>query len=122
MRTRIAALLPLAVALTLAVAACSKSDSEGTGDGGGGASGTSITIRGLAFNPNALSGGAGETLQITVTNEDAVEHSFTLDDDSVSQDIEGGDTQTVEVTLPDSGSIGWHCKYHPQMTGTITVA
>jgi plastocyanin len=80
-----------------------------------------VTIQNLAFSPNALTGTAGGTLEITLTNEDSVEHSFTLDDDSVNQDVEAGESETVEVTLPGSGSLGWHCKYHPQMTGTITV-
>ena len=55
-----------------------------------------------------------------ITNTGAVEHSFTLDDDSVSQDIEPGETQTVTVDI--TADAGFHCKYHPtQMTGTLTV-
>jgi hypothetical protein len=38
----------------------------------------------------------------------------------VSQDVEGGDTQAVTLNLTEG--IGWHCKYHPTMTGTITVS
>ncbi len=95
--------------------------SAGGGDAGGGA-GSALTIENFAFDPNTLSGGAGEALAITVTNGDGVEHSFTLDDGAVSQDIESGETETVTVTLPQSGSLGWHCKYHPQMTGTLEVA
>ena len=59
-------------------------------------------------------------MTIQVTNDDDVEHSFTLDDDSVSQDVEGGETQTVTLNL--SEGIGWHCEYHPEMTGTVTVS
>ena len=41
---------------------------------------------------------SGETT-ITVTNEGAVEHSFTLDDESVSEDIEPGESVTVTVDV-----------------------
>lgn len=122
MRTKLAAVVPLALALALVTAACSKSDSANSGDGGAGATSASITIKDLAFAPTTLTGSAGETLEIAVANDDSVEHSFTLDDDSVSKDIEGGESATVQIKLPASGSVGWHCEYHPQMTGTITVA
>ena len=58
---------------------------------------------------------------ITVTNSGAVEHNFTLDDDSVSEDVEPGESVTVTVDV--SADAPFHCKYHPdQMTGTLTVA
>lgn len=53
-------------------------------------------------------------------NDDSVRHSFTLDDDSASQDVEGGETSSVTIDV--SGTIGWHCTYHPDtMGGTIEV-
>jgi plastocyanin len=117
-------LLVAVMALGLVAAACSSDDSGSGGNGssgGSGGTGTQISIKDFAFNPAQITGTAGETITITVTNNDSTEHSFTLDDDSVSQDVEPGDTQTVEVPLPDSGTVGWHCEYHPTMTGTITV-
>ena len=53
-------------------------------------------------------------------NEDDTEHSFTLDDDSVSQDVQPGESATV--TIDPAASIGWHCEFHPDMTGSITVS
>ena len=58
---------------------------------------------------------SGQDVTIEVTNDDDVEHSFTLDDDSVSQDVEGGETQTVTLNLTEE--IGWHCEYHPDDEG-----
>ena len=86
-------------------------------DAGGGATET-ITIKDFAFDPATLTV-SGPT-DIEVVNEDDAEHSFTLDDDSVSQDVEAGDSATV--TIDPAESIGWHCEYHPEMTGSITVA
>ncbi len=128
MRNRIIGLLAFTFVLALLTSACSKSSnttqptsSGGAGGGGGGGSGSSITIKGFAFQPNSLSGSAGQTLTIAISNGDPVEHSFTLDDGSLSKDIEAGGSESVSVTLPDSGTVGWHCKYHSTMTGTITV-
>ena len=100
------------------MAACGSDDgTDGSTDGGGD---QAITIADFAFDPNTLTVPSGEDVAIEVTNEDDVEHSFTLDDDSVSQDVEGGESQTV--TLNVSEEIGWHCEYHPEMTGTVTVS
>jgi plastocyanin len=93
----------------------------GGSTGGGGADQT-ITIQNFAFDPSTLTLPSGQDVTIEVTNDDeGVEHSFTLDDDSVSQDVEGGETKTVTLNLTQG--IGWHCEYHPQtMKGTITVS
>lgn len=109
--------------LVLLLTACSKSAGSGggtsspTGTGGGG---TSITISNFAFHPNALTLPPGK-VTLSVANDDSVLHSFTLDDGSVSQDIQPGTTAQVTITVPSSGTLGWHCRIHPSMTGTISV-
>ena len=106
------------IALTLGAVACSGNDDSGDGDSGGG--GPSITARDFEFDPSSLSVSSGEST-ITITNEGSVEHSFTLDDDSASVDIEPGESQTLTVNVTDDA--GFHCEYHPdQMTGTLTVS
>jgi len=140
MRRTTVRLLVAVMALGLVAAACSSGNDSGSGNTGstgttgstgatgssgatGGAGGTTqtITIKDFAFTPSQISGPAGATLTLTITNNDTPLHSFTLDDNSVSQDIQPGTTETVKVPLPSSGTVGWHCKYHPTMTGTITV-
>jgi plastocyanin len=128
MRTK-ATLVAVVLALGLVAAACSSSGSSDGGSpssapsgGGGGGTGTAaISIKDFAFDPNTLTGSPGETLTITVTNDDSATHSFTADDGSVTQDIPSGTSATVTVTLPSSGTFGWHCRFHSSMTGTITV-
>jgi nitrite reductase (NO-forming) len=105
--------------VALVLAACSSGG--GSTDTGGGNADQTITIQNFAFDPNTLTLPSGQDVTIEVTNKDDVEHSFTLDDDSVSQDVEGGETKTVTLNLTDG--IGWHCEYHPdRMKGTITVS
>lgn len=117
-------LIAALVVLVLLLAACSKSTSGGSTTsppaGGGGGGGTSITISNFAFHPNALTLPPGK-VTLSVTNNDSVLHSFTLDNGSVSQDIQPGTTAQVTITVPSSGTLGWHCRIHPTMTGTITV-
>jgi plastocyanin len=119
--------------VVLVLAACGGDDEDG-GDGGdttGGATGetsgatgetggggTEISIEGFAFSPSSLEV-SGETT-LTITNNDSAAHTFTLDDGSVDEEI--GEGESVEVTVNPSESTGFHCEFHPQMTGTLEVA
>lgn len=127
MKRKMAPGLSIALVLTLGlvIAACGGSkDSGGTGGSTGGATGggggTSVSMRNFAFVPSSLTLPAAE-VTLSVTNEDSALHSFTLDDGTVSQDVQPGTTEQVTFTVPSSGTLGWHCKYHSTMTGTITV-
>ena len=116
-------LLAALFSIAFLMAACSSDDdgTDGSTDTGGGGSDQTITIADFTFDPSSLTVPSGEDVTIEVTNEDDAEHSFTLDDDSVSQDVEGGESQTITINLTEG--IGWHCEYHPDtMTGTITVS
>ncbi len=113
-------MLAAVFALTLVSASCSSDDGDGGGGSSGAAAEMTITVKDFEFDPSAIDVSSGETT-IEVTNTGAVEHSFTLDDDSVSQDIEPGETETVTINV--TADAGFHCKYHPtQMTGTLTVS
>jgi plastocyanin len=128
MRRRILVSVALISVLTLAASACSKNDSGSSGGssgggsdgGGGGGGGTAVSIANFAFDPNTLSVTSGQEVTVSVTNNDTTEHSFTLDDGSGEVDVEPGDAK--DLTFSVTESTGWHCKYHPQMTGTIEVA
>lgn len=120
-------LVGVVVAVGLVLAACSSKSSAGGGGagsspaGGGGGSSQTLTIQNFAFNPDTLTAGAGQQVTIAVTNKDSTTHSFTLDDGSVTQDVPPGQTVDVTVTWPSSGSVGFHCRFHSSMTGTLTV-
>ena len=97
-------MLAAVTALTLAGAACSSDDGGGSSDAGGAADMT-VTVKDFEFDPSTIDVSSEETT-IEITNTGAVEHSFTLDDDSVSQDIEPGESQTVTVNL--TATAGFH--------------
>jgi plastocyanin len=121
-------LLGAVFALALLAAACGGDDEPpqgGTGNGeetptetaqnGGGAD---LTIVDFSFSPADLSVGQGQT--ITVTNIGETSHTFTTDDDAVDETIGAGDT--VEISLEGVSGGGFHCRFHSQMVGTLTVA
>jgi plastocyanin len=113
-----------ALSLLLLLAACgsSNSDGGGGGGGGGGGAGLTITVKGFAFHPNTLSAPDGQQSTVTITNEDSVTHSFTLDDGGVSRDVPAGQTVQVTVPFPASGTAGFHCRFHSSMTGMLRAA
>jgi plastocyanin len=106
-----------AAAIALAVAACGSSGSSGSG-------GTTVHLTAVdfAFQPTQLTVPAGATVTVDFTNNGKTEHSFTLDNGGTSVDADGGGSATATFTAPQSGTLSFHCKYHPtQMKGTITV-
>jgi len=132
-KARWAALVAALFALTLLAAACSSDDDGGgttastggttaatgsTGETGGGGGGTTITIANFAFDPDTISV-SGPT-EVTITNNDSAAHTFTADDGSFDQQIDPGATETVTVDV--SQTTGFHCSFHPQMTGTVEVS
>jgi plastocyanin len=106
-----------ALALSMLGVACS---SSGSGSAPSGSGGVTLTMKDFAFSPTTLAVHSGPTT-ITVTNTGSVQHSFTLNDGSVDQTVQPG--QTVSVTVNLSGDAGFHCRFHPtQMKGTLTVS
>ncbi len=91
----------------------------GSGSGAVNAAAAAITIRSFAYEtPVSVAPGA----QVTVTNMDSAEHTVTADQGSAF-DVEvkenGG---TASFTAPsEPGTYAFHCKYHSNMHGTLTV-
>jgi len=120
-----------ALSLVLLLAACGSSSSDGAGGGGAGGGGAGgggagggvvLTIKDFAFQPDTLSAPGGQQATVTITNEDSATHSFTLDDGGVSRDVPAGQTVEVTVPFPASATGGFHCNFHPSMTGTLRAA
>lgn len=107
-----------AASVVLAVAACGSSSSGG----GGGGTTENVTAIDFAFQPTQLSVPAGATVTVDFTNNGKTEHSFTLDNGDGEVEADAGGSKSFTFTAPQSGTITFHCKYHPtQMKGTVTV-
>ena len=120
--TRSARLVIGMFAISLVLGACSSDDDGGGETGGdatgGGGGGTTITIEGSAYDPSTVQVSGATT--ITVTNNDSVSHTLTLDDGSGEVELDGG--ASGELTVDISETAGFHCEIHSSMTGTFEVA
>jgi plastocyanin len=86
--------------------------------GGGGETTDSVSMVDNAFEPSEFTP-ASDTL--TVTNEGQALHSFTVADAGIDQDVQPGESAEIDVSGLPSGTSDLACKYHPEMTGSITV-
>ena len=85
---------------------------------------TEVELDDFYFEPTVLQGKAGEEVELELKNEGKVEHSFTVDSQGISKDLEPGDETEVSVTIPQSGVVSFYCKYHKSsgMAGALAVA
>lgn len=115
----------LCVALTLVAAACGQGGGSEASEGGsaddGEAAAVEVTAEDFAFDPTEIELESGRDAELTFTNNDDATHSFTADDLDVEVVADGGQTKTTTFTAPDSGTVEWHCKFHSDMTGEISI-
>lgn len=111
---RIARVLVALAAVALLGAAC------GGGDGGGDAPTTSsVTMRDNEFDPADFTASSDT---ITVSNEGQALHSFTVADGGIDQQVQAGDSADVDLSGLEAGTHDLTCTFHPEMTGSVTVA
>lgn len=105
----------------------------GYGAGGGGAgetgataatastgpAGPSVEANNFLFDPSELEVGSGDIL--TVRNANArTPHTFTVEGTDIDVELAPLSSEEVEVSL-DPGTYDFHCRFHAEMTGTLTV-
>jgi len=82
------------------------------------ASQNSVAMKGLAFNPSALTISKGAN--VTWTNDDSTTHTVTSDTGAFdSGNLSPGNSFTHQFN--ETGTFPYHCTIHPSMKGTITV-
>jgi plastocyanin len=89
--------------------------------GGGAENEIQLTASGFAWDKTDLEMAAGSEVKVEVTNDDSAPHSFTFEEASVDQTVDGGEDAAVTFTAPDAGEYQFRCKFHASMTGTVTV-
>jgi plastocyanin len=89
------------------------------GQSGSNTSQQAITIQNFSYQPSSLTVTQGTT--VNWTNFDSATHTVTSDsgNDLNSQDLNKGDIYSH--TFSQTGTFYYHCKYHPNMKGTIVV-
>lgn len=85
-------------------------EDRGTAEASGGA--VTLDATEFAFTPTCVESGAGETLEVTVMNTGSALHNLTIESLGIDEDVQAGETISVQVKMPDSGPIPFVCKYH----------
>jgi plastocyanin len=65
-----------------------------------------------SFTPTFVEGDAGATATVALTNAGDRRHTFTIDGTDVDVTLDPGASDEAEVTLPDSGSLTFYCRFH----------
>ena len=101
----------LGVVVALLVAACGGDDDD---DGAGApvSGSTSLVANDFSFAPETLRAAPGDELTVAISNEGAVAHTFTIDDADVDVEIAPGESAEASVTVPDSGTTTFYCRFH----------
>jgi plastocyanin len=135
--SRKAIVLPaLAVAVVLLTAACggyggggsSKTTTEseggtttvagqaandhGTKDVSGATGKVEVEMYDYYLEPTVLKGKPGQKITLELKNEGKVEHNFSVSGQSVDKSIQPGDEAEVDVTIPQTGTTAFFCKFH----------
>lgn len=111
----------------IGVAACgsgtSSSSSAAASASSPAAAGASLSVTVRDFSFDAVAGSLAPSTQATVgvVNVGNAEHSFSVNGGGPSVDAQPGTTAHLQLTAPSSGSILFHCRFHPQMHGSIRV-
>ena len=95
------------------------SGSGSSGGGGGGGAATTVTASDFAFDPESVTVAAGDGIELV--NDGEAEHNITAEDAGLDEDVDAGDTVTIDTSGVEPGSYDFFCEYHPAMTGTLEV-
>ncbi len=84
---------------------------------------TEVELDDFYFKPTVLEGKPGQKVTLELKNEGETEHTFTIDSQSVDQDLGPGEEAEVDVTIPKSGVVSFYCKFHKSsgMAGALAV-
>jgi plastocyanin len=89
---------------------------------GGTTSGSTLVLKDNVFEPADFTVAAGS--QITLKNEGAALHNFSVEGQNVDKDVQPGETETEDVIAGlQPGTYTMFCKYHRAlgMEGTLTI-
>jgi plastocyanin len=107
--------------LAAGLVACGDDDDDSGSEASEGEENTvQVTASGTAFDPTTATATAGE-VYFEVTNEDAFEHTFTIDDADVDIHLDANGSGEAEADL-EAGTYEWRCTIHSSMKGTLTVS
>jgi plastocyanin len=64
------------------------------------------------FEPTFVKATPGSTITVTITNEGDANHTFTIDDARIDNEIAPAGNAEASVTVPDDGIVNFYCRFH----------
>lgn len=140
MKSMLAKALALLFLVAMVTAACGGNAGVGPAAGGGSPTETgeteggetpdvtggslSVEMDDFYFEPKTITGDAGSRLTLELENEGQAPHTFTIDEQDVDVEVEAGEDAEATVTIPESGSVQFYCRFHKSqgMVGTLTAS
>jgi plastocyanin len=77
-----------------------------------------VAITGFSYAPREVTVSVGDT--VTWTNSDAQAHTASSDSGAFETNAIGNGA-SASVTFSTAGTFPYHCEFHPDMTGSVTV-
>jgi plastocyanin len=90
----------------------------GGGDGGSVPTTDAVTMVDNEFQPPNFTAASDS---ITVTNDGQTLHNVTLSQADIDEDLQPGASADLDLSALGPGRYDFDCKYHPEMTGSVTV-
>ena len=91
----------------------------GEDDGGGGSAAVTVQVNNFLFAPSNIEVAAGSEIEVKNGNANTP-HTFTVEGTNIDLELSPMDSEDVTIDL-DPGSYGVICRFHGQMTATLTV-
>ena len=92
---------------------------DGEDDGGGGAAAVTVQVNNFLFAPSDIEVAAGSEIEVKNGNANTP-HTFTVEGTDIDLELSPTDSEDVTIDL-DPGSYDVICRFHGQMTATLTV-
>jgi len=91
----------------------------GEDDGGGGAAAVTVQVNNFLFAPSNIEVAAGSEIEVKNGNANTP-HTFTVEGTDIDLELSPTDSEDVTIDV-DPGSYDVICRFHGQMTATLTV-
>lgn len=79
--------------------------------------GIAVAATDLSFSPTFIKAKPGIDLHVEVTNEDTVQHTFTLKGTEIDATLDPGMIEHVYLTVPKKGALNFFCRFHGASSG-----
>lgn len=93
--------------------------SGGEDDGGSGSAAATVQVNNFLFAPSDIEVAAGSEIEVKNGNANTP-HTFTVEGTEIDLELSPMDSEDVTIEL-DPGSYDVICRFHGQMTATLTV-